>query len=311
MASALAKLLAAISGIRKTPVPDQLLINSGIALIETLQLNQETPRALSHYEVKVFSQWGEDGILSYLVKKLGIDKPRMLELGVGNFEECNSRFLAEYLGASVYGIDYRKDLVESVRQQDISWRTNIFAVSDWITPENIQQHFSKAQTALGGIDILSIDLDGNDYWIMKKLTLDNIPIIVCEYNPIFGEIRPLTIPQSSGFDRTQAHFSWLYFGASLQAWIRLLEKSGHEFIGSNRAGNNAFFVKKEFVEKLNLLKIDSSNLKSFVDWRVRESRNEEGRLSFLTLQEARNLIANMPVIDLETNLEVTLGEWGT
>lgn len=70
-------------------------------------------------EVRVFSQWGEDGILNYLFDIAGIVKPRIIEFGAGNFTECNSRFAAEYRNASIYAVDIRGDLIATSRSLEI------------------------------------------------------------------------------------------------------------------------------------------------------------------------------------------------
>ncbi len=259
-------------------------------------------------EVKVFSQWGEDGIIDYLVTSLDISKPKIVELGVGEFQECNSRFTAEFRNASVYMVDSNKNLVNYVKTLDLFWKNNLFPIEDFITPESAKEHMISARKLMGGIDIFSIDLDGNDYWILENLDLTGISIVICEYNPIFNEIN-CTVPRSDYFERTKAHSSGLYFGMSLKASIFLLNSKGFTFIGTNRAGNNAFFIKNEVRDQLSIPLPLIHNLRIFLDWRVRESRDASGCLNYLNVNQAFKMIEFMPVVDPKSGREKLLRDF--
>ena len=257
-------------------------------------------------EVKVFSQWGEDGILDYLFTKLGISKPRIVEFGVGEFKECNSRFAAEFRNASVYMVDLNKNLVDIVENTEIYWKNSLFPVIDRITPDNISVHLDTAKSLMGGIDVLSIDIDGNDYWVLEAADLQSIQVVVCEYNPIYGAEISCTISRQDNYDRAKVHFSWLHYGMSISAAVTLMARKGFTFIGSNRVGNNAFFINNIFVHSLSIPIPDTTTLDEFVDWRIRESRNISGKLDYLELSDARKQISKCHVFDLETNTIVTV-----
>lgn len=254
-------------------------------------------RDLWDAEVRVYSQWGEDGILDFLCEKLDLIKPRVIEIGAGNFRECNSRFLMENRNASVYAVDGRPDLESSVLSNPWRWRTHLCSKQEWVTPMNIQAVIDGAVDFMGGIDILSLDLDGNDFWILNEADLLDISIVVVEYNPLFGPSLRVTVPRDDSFDRSKKHFSSLYYGASLRAFYELLKLKGFYFVGTNRAGNNAFFVKEEFASKIPLT--IRENFAAYTDWRVREARNQEGRLSFLSGNERLKLIDDLPLLNLE------------
>jgi hypothetical protein len=261
---------------------------------------RSTYRYLWDAEVRVFSQWGEDGILEYLFDLVGLHKPKIVEFGAGNFSECNSRFAAEYRNASVYAVDMREDLVQEVQSLDIYWRNSIYPVCDFITSDSAKMHQRLAEQKLGGIDCISIDIDGNDYWVLQSLNLSNVQVVVCEYNPLYGSNLACTVEKKDFFDRTKEHFSWLHYGMSLRAAIDLLSLSDFIFVGSNRAGNNAFFIKKNYVDLLSFDLPDIRHLKDFVDWRVRESRDEHGNLSYLTKEEAISIISDCRLVNLAT-----------
>ena len=257
-------------------------------------------------EVKVYSQWGEDGILDYLVSRLGISKPKVLEVGAGNFTECNSRFLAENLNASVVAIDGRKDLVMSIDNSELKWKSHVLGIETWVTPENINALITQGNQFMQGIDVFSLDLDGNDYWIIEKAELSNIKVVVVEYNPLFGGRFEVTVPRDDAFDRTVKHESWLYYGASLLAFVGILKRKGFTFVGTNRVGNNAFFIASD---KASLIpfKPDPTDL-VYYDWRIRESRGPGGELSFLSGVARHSAIGNLQLVDLVKNKPITVGE---
>ena len=120
------------------------------------------------------------------------------------------------------------------------------------------------------------------------------PPVVCEYNSIFGPKETVSVPYSGNFVRTQAHYSRLYFGASLNALCILAEKKGYYFVGCNRGGVNAFFVRKDVVGDLRPLTCEQGFIKS----EVRESLDENGRHSFVGGDQRVKLIEEMQVVDV-------------
>jgi hypothetical protein len=257
-------------------------------------------------EVKVYSQWGEDGILDYLCERIGISKPKVLEIGAGNFTECNSRFLAENRNASVFAVDGRDDLIPSVERNPMRWRNHIFAYQTWVTPNNINEIIMKSRESIGTLDVFSIDLDGNDYWILEAAGLESVSIVVVEYNPLFGHKRAVSVPRDDTFNRSSKHYSCLYYGASLKAFKILLEKKDFVFVGTNRVGNNAFFVSRSSANLIPL-KI-SEDYSIYTDWRVRETRTINGNLSFASGYDRVAEISEQTLIDIETGKEISVGE---
>jgi hypothetical protein len=253
-------------------------------------------------EVKVFSQWGEDGILDYLCESLNLSKPKVLEVGAGNFHECNSRFLAENRNASVFAVDGRDDLISSIDQSYLKWKNHIFAMQEWISPLNVNNIISTARKLMLGIDIFSLDLDGNDYWILEAANLDHVSIVVVEYNPLFGSKLAVSVPRDDEFDRKTKHYSFLYYGASLPAFVHILSQKGFVFVGSNRVGSNGFFVRKELIAKIKL--ILPTELSQHTDWRIRESRNRLGELAYLSNNDRLNQILGMPLINVKDGSEL-------
>lgn len=243
-------------------------------------------------EVKVYSQWGEDGILDYICELIELAKPRVLEIGAGNFLECNSRFIAEFRNASVVAVDARADLLNAPLHS-LKWKNHIELVNEWITPDNINSIIEFAEQNMNSVDIFSLDLDGNDYWILESANLSQFKIVVVEYNALFGSSHEVTVPRNDRFERHKQHASGLYYGASLKAFVELLEHKGFIFIGTNRSCVNAFFIKKNLRSKFETLKIH--DLDKYVDSTIRESRDSFGKLSFLAGIDRNIAIESLPL----------------
>lgn len=305
MSTMKSKVIAKVFNLIK-PQLDKNTFLQGQSAILSSRSNSENFSDLWDAEVRVYSQWGEDGILDFLCEKLDLIKPRIIEIGAGNFRECNSRFLMENRNASVYAVDGRPDLESNVLSNPWRWRTHLTSKQEWITPINVQRIIDDAANFMDGIDIFSLDLDGNDYWILNEANLENISIVVVEYNPLFGPGRQVTVPRDDDFDRSKEHFSYLYYGASLKAFDVLLTKKGFCFVGTNRVGNNAFFVRKEVANKIPFS--TRNDLSVYTDWRIREARNKEGRLSFVAGKDRLKLIGDLFLIDLENGSSIKVVE---
>ena len=246
-------------------------------------------------EVKVFSQNGEDGILNYICDVLDMGKPSVIEIGAGNFQECNTRYLAEHRSANVLAVDSRPDLQTTIELLPVSLKTNVLYQTCWVTTKNINQIIGKAKNLFGEVDILSLDIDGNDYWVLKEANLIGIKVIVVEFNPLLSRTLPVSVPRNEAFDRTTEHFSWLYYGANLQAFMYLLGERGFSFIGTSRHGSNAFFVAQELE---NNFALNFKELALYTDVRSRESRGKTGELTFVSGQDRVKLIEEMQVINV-------------
>ena len=174
----------------------------------------------------------------------------------------------------------------------------------FVTKENIDAALVDAGF-VGDIGLLSIDIDGNDYWVLEAITSIKPRIIVAEYNSTFGPTQAVTVPYDPTFNRLQAHHSGLYFGASLPALCHLAERKGYRFVGSNSAGINAFFVRDDVVGTLPTLRPEDGWVESV----VRESRDHTGRLTYLDSHVDRlSLIADLPVYDVEHRSTGTVGD---
>ena len=277
-------------------------IQQSLGRIEIRQLfpvNNST--LLPNHEFKVYSQSGEDGIIQYLINNIQISDKRFIEFGVENYLESNTRFLAINNYWSGLVIDGDQGNIEFIKNDPIYWRCNIKAEHSFITKENINAIFSN-NGMTGDIGLLSVDIDGNDYWIWEAINTVNPAIVIAEYNSFFGQKEEITVPYDPGFVRTSAHFSKIFYGASIAALTSLANKKGYKLIASNQAGNNVFYVREDLMGPLNEMAIKEA----YKPIKFREVHNSQGDLTFLPFDEARKVIGELKVYNIKTDREVTV-----
>jgi hypothetical protein len=252
---------------------------------------------------KVFAQWDEDGLIQYLVAHLEGCPKTFVEFGVGDYSEANTRLLLERDNWRGMVIDSSRENIDTIRKSSYFWRHSLAAEEAFVDRENINDIIQR-NGFTGEIGLLSIDVDGVDYWIWDAIEVVSPQIVVCEYNGAFGSRARITVPYRPDFERAKAHPSLIYAGASLGALIHLGRRKGYELIGSNIAGNNAFFVREDVLATSNIQVSGTLYRRPL----FREARNPDGTLSFLDVAEALSLIAHLPVIDVETGQEIRVSE---
>ncbi len=267
-----------------------------IAKNTLLLQNQKLFSNIHDAEFKVFSQWGDDGIIQYLINNIEISSERFIEFGVENYLESNTRFLLRNNNWEGLVMDGSPENIEYIKEDAIYWKHTLTAIASFITKENINQTIKDAGFA-GNMGLLHIDIDGNDYWIWEAINNINPDIVIVEYNSILGIGRPITIPYQADFVRSKAHHSNLYAGTSLAALYMLSQKKGYAFVGCNSAGNNAYFVKNDKAKKLKALSLEQG----YVVSKFREARGIDGKLLYLSAKESLSLIKGLPVYNVLTN----------
>ena len=250
--------------------------------------------SLDEAEFQVYSQWGEDGILQYICSHVDLPSKTFVEFGVESYREANTRWLLVEHDWSGLVIDGSEAYMEALRSEEIYWRHRLTAVASFITRENINELISGAGME-GEIGLLSVDIDGVDYWVWEAITVVNPAIVVAEYNSLFGPERAVTVPYRPDFVREEAHYSCSYYGVSLRALEILGRKKGYSLVGSNSAGNNAFFVRDDLLREP-LRRVSAAD--AYVKRSFREARNEEGKLLFPTFEEEAALIAELPLVEI-------------
>jgi hypothetical protein len=249
---------------------------------------------LQNNEFQVYSQWGEDGIIQYLLRHVSVSKKVFVEFGVENYQEANTRWLVEGHNWSGLVLDGSQQHVASIKSDAIYWKHQLRAVAAFVTPENINGLISENGVS-GDIGLLSVDIDGIDYWVWKAIDVVTPAIVIVEYNSLFGPIKSVTVPYDPGFVRQKAHYSWSYYGASLAALVALGKTKGYSLVGSNSAGNNAFFVRKDLL-RAPLTELTAQE--GYVQRAFREARDREGKLTFPSFQEEAALIAGLPLVEV-------------
>ena len=266
---------------------EKIKFQNGLSLLENFQGKRSSK--IIDYEFQVFSQWGEDGIISYLVNNIDIENKFFIEFGVENYLESNTRFLLKKFNWSGLIIDSSQKNIDYIKKDKIYWQHDINALCEFISRENVNKIFLE-NISQKNIGLLSIDIDGNDYWVWKAISTIDPSIVVIEYNSILGSSKNYTVPYNKNFERNKAHYSNLYYGASLPALVKLGKEKGYALVTCNSAGNNAFFVKKNLLnDKVKELSI----IEAFQERKFRESRDKNNKLTFLNSAEEKELISHL------------------
>lgn len=279
---------------------DEIKLNQGVIL--TILQSQISSTNIRDYEFKIFSQWGEDGIIQYIVNNIEIKNKTFIEFGVEDFSESNCRFLMQKNYWSGYVIDGSSDNIENLRNSDYFWKNRIVAQDAFITKDNIRElmEISKFDRDLG---LLSVDIDGVDYHVLEALDQWTPRIIIVEFNALFGFSHAVTVPYKADFQRSKEHHSNLYYGASLGAFRALCESRGYGLVGTNSAGSNAFFVRRDLLND-RVREGDAADV--FCEALFREARDQAGSLTFESQRNSRSRLYDLPLIDVITGNRLTV-----
>jgi hypothetical protein len=271
--------------------------------------SRKTVANLQEVEFRVSSQWGQDGIIDWLIERSEVPaaSQTFVEFGVEDYRQSNTRFLLQNRNWRGLIMDGDPAIVKAIKSDGLAWRYDLTARSAFITRENINELISGAGFR-GEIGLLSIDIDGNDYWVWEALHAIRPIICICEYNAVFGDVHPISIPYDQHFSRTKAHPSNLYFGASIAALCSLAVKKGYRFVGTNSAGNDAFFVREDYANRF----VEGS-LKEIrpLPSRLRESRDGRGLNSYIGGLERLRQISALQVLNVKTGAMMALRELET
>ena len=208
---------------------------------------------IKKFGIKIYSQNDEDGIILYILKHIGIKTKKFVEIGVENGTECNTTNLLKnfnWKGVQIEGnkilysdakIQLKKILKEKIK--------NLKLLNIFITKKNVNKILKN--NCGKEVDLLSIDIDGNDFWIWKSIKCIKPRLVIIEYNSFFGSKLSCTIPYN-------AKFIWdyknkrSYYGASLKALEKLGKQKKYTLVGIDRNGVNAFFVRNDLAKNINL-----------------------------------------------------------
>ncbi len=205
-------------------------------------------------EFRAFSQNGEDGILLYIFSLIGTTNKKCVEICGGDGLECNTANLMINHGWRGLVFDGNEKQIKKgqrfyARCPDL-WAWPPKLVHAWITAENVNSLIEENGFA-GDIDLLSLDMDGIDYWVWKAIDRINPRVIVLEYNNLLGPELSVTIPYKPDFRApVEDEHVINYFGASLIAFVKLAKQKGYRLVGCERYGVNAFFIRDGIGEEV-------------------------------------------------------------
>lgn len=198
-------------------------------------------------ELRCCSQNGEDGILLYIFALIGTTNKKVVEICCGNGIECNAANLILHHGWYGLLIDGNARLIEEgkkiYKQHKDTFSMPPFLKHAWVTKYNVNEVIATEYGFSGEIDLLSLDMDGVDYWILKEIDIVSPRVIVLEYANIWHTSKSVTVPYDDNFDFRRYSHGFNFSGASLPAFIKILDTKGYRYVGSQSLGFNAFFVR--------------------------------------------------------------------
>ena len=243
------------------------------------------PFALQARRFRLRSQNEEDGIVLALLEAVGVRTRRFVEIGSGG-TGGNSAVLAHDLGWSGLMVDASKQAVR-VARHELRPNPGVRVVQAMVTPSSID-NLLREHGFDGEVDVLSIDVDSVDYWLLSALTVCSARVLVVEYNAHFGPTRAVTLPNAPRPPDAPPE----YFGASLAALDKAATAKGYRLVLCEFSGVNAFFVRRELAPEIPTLEPQYA-YRPFRH-RLREgekSRTPEGTFELLSR-------AGLPLVDV-------------
>ncbi len=202
------------------------------------------PPDLTAFELRVFSQNGEDGVLAEILRRTGVAGGGFVEFGVHDGIEGNTVFLAQVLGWA--GVYLEADAgAYAALERRWAGSERVRTVHAAVEPDTVEALFAAAGVPEEP-DVLSIDVDGNDYWIWRALAGYRPRVVVIEYNGALDPRARRAMPYAPGFrwDHTSG------YGASLGALEDLGAQKGYRLVHTELTGVNAFFVREDLASGL-------------------------------------------------------------
>ena len=199
------------------------------------------PRRLVRYGHKVFSQSDEDGLIAEIFRRIGPGDRRFVEIGLQNGVECNTVWLLHQKWSGLW-IEADAPSVQQIHETHAQFVTSrrLNIVNQYVDVANINEIF-KEHLGSHECDLLSIDIDYNDYWVWQALTTSRPRVVVVEYNARWAPPAEITV----AYDTQKSWAGNCHFGASLGALNRLAGEKGYSLVGCSLSGVNAFFVRND------------------------------------------------------------------
>jgi hypothetical protein len=227
-------------------------VNKGVQILLKLKYqellhNRHLPLpTFEEVEFRAFSQCGEDGILLYIFSIIGTVNKRVVDIGCGNCIVSNHANLVinhGWFGLLIDGseVNIRKGKDFYDKSPDtLIWPPIL--VNAWITKDNINTIIN-SHSFQGEIDLLSIDIDGMDFWIWRAIDCISPRVVVVEYMDMWGPDESMSVPYQEDFTGKYDESGLYYGGASLAAFVKIAKEKGYRLVGCQRYGFNAFFIR--------------------------------------------------------------------
>lgn len=230
-------------------------VNMALSRAQSGNYRKLCAKTPTSWEFCGFSQNGEDGIIDYLCLQITDPNRYFVEIGAADGLENNTAWLAIARKFSGLMIEGCANLAGRAAKAIPAYNLGVKVLNCFVDKNNIQAVLQEC--LYQDPDVFSLDIDGVDYYILDAMLHTGFrpKIIVVEYNSAFGPEKALTVPYQDAFDYTRAHSSGLYYGVSVAAWRKLLEKAGYQFVTVDSNGVNAFFIdptcfSSDFITKL-------------------------------------------------------------
>lgn len=243
-------------------------------------------------EFQVFSQFGDDGFIRYLMHALPLRERTFIEFGVENYTEANSRFVLANGNWTCLEIDGDQNNIEYIIHEMVSRLFDLRAKQAFIKRDNINGLILDVGFS-GKIGILSVDIDGMDYCSWHAISVIDPAVAIAEYKVTFGPDRTITVPYQPHFVCSKAHASPQYWRVSLVALHDLVSAKGYTFYACNANGNNAYFVRNDLAGGPCIANLDRCfHVANFAEYAVNSER--------LHGQAVYQVVKGLPVFDTRT-----------
>lgn len=236
-----------VKELKKKVVPVLAKINHACIDINIAELHKnpryQDDKRLNKFEYQVYSQNGEDGIITEIFRRIGTTNKFFVEFGVDDGLENNTTNLL-CKGWNGFWAEASQDSIEKIKK-NFNFLINAHKLSlknDFVTIDNINEIFKTAQVPLE-FDLLSIDVDGNDYWLWKAIDGYKPRVVAIERNAMFEPSVKWVMP----YNPKHIWQGSSYFGASLKSLEILGQSKGYKLVGCESNGTNAFFVRQDLV----------------------------------------------------------------
>lgn len=209
--------------------------------VDRLQSAYQGTLRLEPHGFKVYSQGDEDGLLQEIFRRIGATDRRFIEIGVGDGSENNTAYLLHqgWTGLWIDGPPFATRIAENWPAQTAAGALKF--IGRYVEPDNVDDVLRDGGVS-GDLDLLSFDIDGNDFHVLQRISVVRPRVVCLEYNAAFPPPYEWVMPYDANHRYVEGSN---FFGASLSALDKLMREKGYSLVGCSLTGANAFFVRSE------------------------------------------------------------------